>query len=280
MNSIERPPISVDAKTGPELKRLAYAAVPLDPWRAEHPSRPGVPYFVASLESIEEIADASFSRPGAKGLSGELRDLVKVALWGTQTQRVDYNHDHPIPAELRGSDPALERACLGTATPADLLDVFLRYPDMQSVELAKLTHPFDFGATDEMNNVITRLLSERLNSNEPMGSPRYRVKRLFNEIPAQIIVRKRDVDVIDPNASEFELCRVIERTSLLLRGDKEAQNGYDAASWERFGRILKGAGADPEKLSDLTKRIELQLANGIRPLWMQPLTTSYYIRRV
>ncbi|MFS8120654.1 MAG: hypothetical protein ACMG55_19520, partial [Microcoleus sp.] len=260
-------------KMNPEYKRLAFSAVPLDPWTAKHPLELGTPYYIASLDHIDKIVSESFELSGGFGLGHELEELVKVSLWSAQSQRLQYNHDNPVPLELRAADVRVERACQGYASPEEVLDIFLDHPEFHALELAKLTHPFDYAAADEMTERMTRVLDERLGARPPVENPHYKLKRKELDTQALVLARKASTNI---NVNGEQLC-VVERKSFLLRGDAGAVSNYDIDRQKRHVRLVM----NDERLDELTGRVEVFLSQGeTPPRWLQPLTTSYYIYRV
>src|SRR6266536_3965400 len=151
-----------------------YLAVPLDLPISDTQER--VAYNRDSLERIQKVlADAvgcaleagwvedtpeDTKRNNGKGLTKRISTLVDLSLTQSHVTRLFLNRhfDEVLDAT---EDPRIVKAAKGTALPADLMGLLVEYPALQSVELAKLSHPLNSFATSAMDKDIhTTVLSQ------------------------------------------------------------------------------------------------------------------------
>ena len=250
-------------------ERLPYGAVPLDPWKALHPEN-GMPYYNTSLDRIAMMAGSAVEAAIGDGrlrnpdTAASMHDLLLVSLIDAHTRRLLHNsHANLEDVASIAERVTFEAALEGTARPDELYDLLRAHPEMGSIELAKLTHPFDFTGSAEMDGVVRELLAHRI---EPVEEkPRFKVKRVDPNLPALIVVRKQ---VVGAELLDDGFIELIERRSLLVRGDDEA-----TAQVPYVDRMIK----NPERRDELTDRIESQLPDADNStVWLQPTTTSYY----
>jgi len=259
-----------------ELKphRLEYGAVSLDPWRAiDHET--GDNYVDASTRRISvELQKALISAVEAgwvqsPELAKKLYDFMEISLYDAQMRRIVFNDARSDALDDMRSDQRVLRAIEGLATPSDLLEILVDYPDLGSIEMAKLTHPLDFDATRAMDADVCETAISRFGAIDP-EEPRYKMKRVDAEIPAGIILRKQ---VIAGGDTPNGLIQVVQRRSFLVRGD-------DGVSLDPYlARKVK----NPDRLPELIDKIDghLLVAGGdVDSAWLQPLATSYYAKYV
>lgn len=256
--------------------RLPYGAVPLDPWRATHVS--GVSawhnYYVnGSNIRIERrlqqamINDDWFKR---EPLAHDLHDLMRTSLRDSQNRRVEMNGRTRMPQEIIDTDERARHALDGTATPGELFTLLVDTPELGSLELAKLSHPFDFEAPREMQREVDELLLQ--SGGELLDSqPRYKVKRSDSTIPAAILLRKQDL-MDFPVDDDGALVRVVERQGFLIYpGDGMRDNAH-------FARLFR----NPANHTALFAMTENYLVGHDKPTygWVQPQATSYYAKYI
>lgn len=249
-------------------QRLEYGAVPLRPWQAIYPGTE-VSYFEASRQHLEEKAQQAVTE------SPYLRDEERVqfgkflteSLLATHANRVDYNHDS-FETLNNLDDPCenLQYAYDGLATPRELTDILRTHPEIRALELAKLSHPLDFAATRAMDDEIIKTL-ENNNAKTLTTDTRYKRKRLRDDIPALIVVRKTELGDI---AVDNGVIRVTQRQSLLVRGDVQPEN-------VALARMVK----NEQRFDELIEQIETYLRpENFDPSnqFVQPAATSYYAK--
>jgi hypothetical protein len=252
-------------------ERLPYAAVPLDPWRAKHPNT-GSSYYATSLNRISDITDRSIATAIEDGrilsvdTAQALHHFIGTSLLDAHTRRIMHNGQTNLEgiSEPESVEP-LTLAMDGLAHPDELYRLLRDNPQLGSVELAKLSHPFDFNASEEMDDVVRSVIASEGELHDEV--PRLKVKRVDGSIPASIVVRKR---VVGAQMVEGGFIEVVERRSLLVRGDEEA-----TTEMPYVDRILK----NPARRDELAELINARLKDpDPETVWLQPTTTSYYAR--
>lgn len=257
---------------GPEVAprvRLPYGAVPLAPWQAVHPET-GALYYNSSLNRIADLTDEAIQIAMEDGrlqdptISHSVHELLQGSLMDAHTRRILHNSHANLDEIAKVANPVMFEAALqGVARPDELYDLLRQHPEMGSIELAKLTHPFNFAGSEQMDQVVRGMLSPRAELVDE--APRYKVKRVDPTLPAAILVRKR---VIAAELLNDGFIEVIERRSLLVRGDAEAIEEVPYVD-----RMVK----NPARRDELTERIEAELKSDDTSIaWLQPTTTSYY----
>lgn len=263
--------MSPEYRTAEPRQRLEYGAVPLLPWQAKYPGDDeNRSYFEASRLHLEEKNNEAFE--SKQHLIGDLsiKAFMLESLLATHTNRIDYNHDSfDVLNNLEEECAALRYAYDGLATPSELTDILATHPEIKALEIAKLSHPFDFDASEGMDIAVMAMLDEK--QALTVGSPtRYKIKRRNQDIPAAIVVRKTELGNIAVDAG---VIRITQRQSLLVRGDVASPG--DIA----LPRIVKNEPREDE----LIQRIESHMS-GDKHLknpfsqFVQPATTSYYAK--
>jgi len=169
-----------------------------------------------------------------------------------------------------GGDERHERALRGEAMPLELLSLLEDFPELQSIELAKLSHPLDAAASKEMAVEVDQAIIA-LGEEVAPAAPYYKPKGLAPILPAATVLRKQ---VVADYATEKGRIQVLRRETLLVRGDKEVR-GFDPDLPE-FIR-------DDVLFGELAEKIE-RYSGAFDTLpdlrWLQPLATSYYAKYV
>lgn len=257
-------------------QRLDYGAVPLDPWSVDEDSAES--YWQASQARIETrltlaMRDAATRRGWVESpeLAARLYEFVGASLYDSQKRRIDLN-----PMRLDGivdlSDPRAMNAKAGTATPGELLALLIDYPKLESLELAKLSHPLDTAATEVMDADVNNTLITYENGVLVRDAPYYKdMKRYDATIPAGIVLRKQRLMLLP---TDNGMLQVVQRRGFLVRGDDQAKQGILD---EYLDRKIK----NPDRFDELTHKIEAYLSHlHLHPdlVWLQPIATSYYAK--
>lgn len=264
-----------DAEPQPR-QRLQYGAVPLDPWKASFHHRQQT-YWNASIQRIQRklrstMVDQDWFR--VEDQAHELHELMNTSLIHSHYTRLDKNAlaDTRLVEEM--GDPRLDNARMGLATPEELFTLLVDYPELRSLELAKLSHPFDFDATHDMDEALEDLIlgadGEILD-----GDPRYKVKRVDANTPAAIILRKRDM--MDFPMEGGAKVRIVHRQGFLVF------NGNGMSDGQNFERFLKQPRFIPLRNHALGAMVEHYLdtyPQGQPYGWVQPQATSYYAKYI
>lgn len=269
-----------------DAPRLDYGAVPLDPWKAAD-LHDGVPYATASYRHISEKLSRAMLEASERHwvespeLMANLYEFLEISLYDSQQKRIERNPTG-IDGVVADSDERIVRAKNGTATPSELLEILVDYPQLGSVELAKLSHPLDFAATEAMDKDVYGILATKTNGEMLQETPRYKVKRRMGKLDADdddfvaaIILRKQALMNFETSHGTIQ---IVQRRSFLVRGDKEARMIND--------RDLAVMIEDDGNFEELTEKVESYL--GLEPdllqdlgvKWLQPTATSYYAKYV
>lgn len=259
-----------------DAHRLEYGAVPLNGWSAQDHDSPGEWYTVASLDRLRAKASVAVGKAveghqwATPAVAADLQDIIERSLVDSHLQRIDRNVT--FVEQAKTADERFERAAKGLATPAELLTMLLDYPDLGSIELAKLSHPLDSTATYPMDIDINNLLG-KFDASE-VWPAKYRTKTIDETIPAITVLRKQIVGRIDDVA-------VVRRQAFLVRGDNGAMEELDDPYFDR-----KLRDSDPNRRrreGEVYPLIEAYLPG--MPMtpelkWLQPIATSYYAKNV
>lgn len=250
-------------------KPLEYGAVPLAPWQATDP-RTGENYVTASTRHVSEklqramfhlVADSAIDLPERLDAVGR---FMEVSLYDTQMRRIDLNAKL-LDGLVDNADRRVKRAKRGVARPDELFGILVDYPKIESIELAKLSHPFDEKASTPMDIAVYSML-ESAGAEMLHEDPRYKMKRVDETIPAGIVLRKEAMANLETDHGTIQ---VVRRESFLVRADE----GVSPDPY--LGRKIK----NPERIDELKVKIEAYLSD-ISPelMWLQSQATSYYAK--
>jgi hypothetical protein len=270
-------------------ERPEYGAVPLEPWAAMEERRRWLrrkkqeTYLAASVLRIQGRIDTAFEAAveqhdwvESPELSLELRELIEASLYDSQRRRMEFNPGVLNDGMVDMDDERVEKAKNGTASPYELLSLLMDYPKLGSLELAKLSHPLDATATDEMDGEVMFALG-RKHFDFVDEAGRYKTKTIRPDIPAMTVLRKQTVAELDlPDG----LLQVVQRKAFLVRGDEEARAEND----ELLDRLVRNT----DRHDEIHEKIEAWYPYARRlpaeweaaRKWLQPLATSYYAKYV
>jgi hypothetical protein len=256
------------------LCRLEYGAVPLDPWHAKDQDTGGNYVDMSTRrissglrEAVVSVAETDWVQ--SPDLSEKLYDFMEVSLYDAQMRRIVFNDARSDMLDDMRGDWRIVRAIEGLATPGELLDILVDHPNLESIEMAKLTHPLDFTASLAMDMDVLEVVLSRFGG-IASGEPYYKMKRVDLEIPVGIMSRKQVIAAGDTSSG---LIQVVQRRSFLIRGD----NGVSLDPY--LARKLK----NPDRLSELIEKVDSRLltnSGNMDSAWLQPMTTSYYAKYV
>lgn len=261
--------------------RLEYGAVPL---------LPEADYATEANKGIMQKLQLSIAAEFDKGniehyeTLGALYDLMESALYQSQQARIERNPTRQfkeilvnfedqkrmadeigVPFEI---NPAIERVRDGVATPADLLALLVQFPELGSIELAKLSHPFDYGVAKEMDRDVYATLDLAGATMLTGNDARYKRKGVSKTVPAAIVLRKQTIAEL---LTDDGVIQVTQRRGFVARGDE----GVSADVY--LQRKVRSA----DRFDELSEKIEgyVEYEGQIpEPRWLQPLATSYYAR--
>lgn len=269
----------------PLTGREPHVATPLDAWRVSDAD--GTSYVEASIRLAERrLAD----HEEASGIvtPAWLKDFISISLNAAITKRCVQNtevlHRHnknQFAIENDDLKDVFERAKVGDASPAELIWLVTELPTIPSVELAKLSHPFDWQTSLAMDTVVNTSINE-LDPNARWrgrgANPRHKLMRATREDNprAIILTRKRDV------ASMWNRTLVVKRSSLVLRFDDEVsvprQLQLAAKTWVSLAKQRDAKDSMDMAAKAVGGFVEeaLALPYNQRPEWLLPTATSYY----
>lgn len=304
-----------------ESLRSEHAPVPLDPWNAMHPLYDQESYLLASTSRIGEILDEAF----AEGLgwwaespyhAAILYTFMQDALFEAQMKRFHHNavrtpvskeeylDDDPVEIVdketveknklplgiielLDRNDPIVKKALKGNATPKELVYLFKENPILESVELAKQSHPLDFTATRKMDYDINLVIDE-CDALRTESSPKYEVLN-FDEVNDVMIVERKQIIAMIAEEGLTPIA-FVKREILILRGDDDATDGNHLMRRRMRDSQKHHELQEPKRLDELWEKAEIYLSylneeQNLRRVdvnpqvkWIQPLTTSVYLR--
>jgi hypothetical protein len=269
--------------------RLPYGAVPFAPWTAVERSGAwplrgkSETYLSASTRRIHNrVSDAmtdatnDFQWVDSPELAEVLRDMIEVSLFDSQCRRIERNPDISGLIAMDQDDKRIEKAKNGTASPAELLTLLLDYPELHSLEIAKLSHPLDASATETMDGEVLYTLAY-LGFDVIPEAGRYKMKTNRSEIPAATVLRKQTMASLETPHGVVE---IVQRKAFLVRGDAEARAEVDHYP----NRMVKNENRHTE-LFEAMEALTIQPGGEPTPSdrkrkWLQPLATSYYAKYV
>lgn len=233
-----------------ELERLVvgrpeYAATPLNSYSLKED---GEPYIQGAIDYVNGKFAANLAAlPEAP--SEPVTELLVASINAAVFNRVHENIGKTIPADTdEATAEIFARACKGFAGPDELLTLLSRYPHhLKSLELAKLTHPFDWKATEEMDVAIDDTLTNAgfsMRGGTRTQNVRYYYLRADNpdNPQAMMFVRKADIGVRQADGGSI---MVVKRDSLVVDIADESMTAVadEARKWlkaDETQRMIKG----------------------------------------
>lgn len=284
--SIKKPGGSDESSNPPQSKERAsqplgvsYAPTPLNPYELQIS---GLPYIGIARQKIHDIFIRNLNNLSEKP-SQAVVDLLEVSINSALFRRFENNSGKAIPPDCDETTARLfSRACLGNASPDDLLNLLMLSPaDLESIELAKQTHPFDWTATTDMEIVIGQA-KKQYGMQEIVDSVRYYYTRSDDAIKptAIIMIRKTDVSQLPTPKGRVTLT---QRDSIVLDLDRcetrDVRKEFKA--WLRSDdakESIHGSRKTPYFGSEVTKFLETQLSTPLeyRSAALYPGVRSYY----
>jgi len=310
----------ITSESPSSVRRLEYGAVPLDAWRALDPLEPEelarrerrlyklkawilghvfnwkeqkqLPYASASIGRITDKSRTAVIDAMEHGWVDLSRDeeaperataiakLVELSLYDSHMQRVNRNSCY---ADLDEADKRVAHAKAGLATPAELLELLQEYPQIGSIELAKLSHPLDWDAPFAMDEDVYKTVSDQLGDLHPIA-PAYKAKTINADVPALTALRKQTIGMYETQEGPLH---VVRRQAFLVRGDEEAQEEQNDGHLDRKvrNRTQVRKGEDPydryeQELFPLVEDTVHMLDHVPYAKFVQPLATSYYVKNL
>lgn len=270
----------------PLPRRLEYGAVPLNAWNAcDTDGDEKLSYALASIHRITAKSKEAMQMALDHGwvpqkiddneetlhLSDALGELIEMSLYDSHMQRIDRNSAIGALANPN-NDPRIEHAMMGRATPGELLSLLRDYPELGSIELAKLSHPLDSAAVGPMDKDVYDTLVQQWGELSP-EAPCYKTKTMVVDIPATTVLRKQVVGSYDTPGGTIAVMR---RQAFLVRGDDEAKASADDPYLDRK---VRNRSRHEEIFPEIEQALPL-LDEEPYVKWLQPLATSYYAKNL
>lgn len=260
-----------------------YAPTPLNPYELDFN---GVKYITLASDAINAIFWQNLARLPRRPAQSVI-DLLEVSVTSALYRRFENNSGKAIAPDCDDMAAELfQKSCLGLATPNELISLLAHQPaDVQSIELAKQTHPFDWEATSEMDATIMSMLdSNGFEASYQTGQTNLR--HYFTRVddidkPATIImIRKEDVGLKQTGYGRIIVtCRDSLALDLAQCETKEVKKEFQ--SWLKSDEAKEniiGAKKTPYTGSIVTGFLESQLAKPCleRSPALYPGVRSYY----
>lgn len=262
--------------------RPSYAPTPLNPYDL---TKDGVPYITKALETIDAVFAKNLLRLPERPPEVVI-DALRISVTNAMFRRFEANSGKSLPSDCdEVSAELFVKACLGLATPDDLLSLLQSAPQaIQSVELAKQTIPFDWQAAHRMDMVVQETLHVHgfKEVDEAERQPRhYYLWRDESAKPnAVIIVRKATVGV-SPYETGNQLT-VVQRDSFVidLIHQDATEFSRELRLWLQCDETKRTKGArklryDGTQLSNFIEE-QLAVAPDHRSAAIYPGVRSYY----
>ena len=263
--------------------RLPWSPTPLNPFKL---SRDSKPYLTASLETIDRVLDGVLETPMAKDAPDYVQQLMPSSVRGALLRRFYGAHakvasDH-TPLEL------FDKAEMGSASPEESIALLELDPAISSVELAKLSHPYQWESAEHMDMdkaVVNALETFGFQASED-PAVRYILAGVddIQDLHAVNMVRKVDLGIIDGVNGPMN---VVKRDSYLL--DLAADIDGFADVRKECQRFVNGIYRENPKFGGKTVRYDHghnRLPNvveaGIRNSadYLYPAVSSYYVHTI
>jgi hypothetical protein len=228
---------------------------------------------------------AAYSRVNEEVLrlpEGRLREMGQISLFrsiavqGDRNDKVNtlgYLDNQTIDQDL------LERAKWGGAEPDELINVLHQLPHLEAIEIARHTHVGRWDTAKELDvPVAAALLKPHLGTQLTADMPRFKLKSNIEDLSAQVIERKQRI--------AFHLGRSI---ATIRRINVMVDMEHPEVDSELVNKILNTI--EDHRQSTNSKAVDheahaprvaqvlqpyLDLPVDLRPVWLQPLVTTYY----
>jgi len=267
--------------------RPEYAATPLNPYSLREDG--GVAYIRNAQQYIEKILQGNLQRLHFSPPETVV-ELLETSVNSALFDRAQENQNKTIPLDCDEEIALLfEKACRGFATPDELLELFMHYPEtLGSIELAKQTHPFDWRATEKMDIAVDEALSGgdfSMRGHERTQNVRYYYLRAddFHDPKAIILRREADIAV---NRLPKGSAVAVQRDSFVLdlTHDDAGASRQEVTKWMRQLRYdqVDGSAIPYNGGAQLVDFVNTQLTTQRerRSPAIYPGVRSYYVKNV
>lgn len=270
-----------------ERWHLTSAATPLNARGLLEPGSENRLYVHEALDHVNEILRDAIGRSNRDKISPRAFGHLEIAVQSALFARIEENEQKSIPADCdEWSADLFQRACLGVATPWELLALLATFPGhLNSLELAKQTHPIDWLATDDMDVEIEALLSDTgaiIRETERTQNVRYGLTRVDDVINPEVatFVRKAEKGLV-PLDDGF--LTIVQRDCLVvdMTHSDAASIGAQMREWLAAPEVrerIRGSHKIPYAGDELREFVSEQLATQetLRSPALVPAVRSYY----
>lgn len=270
-----------------ERWHVTSAATPLNARGLREPGSGNRLYVHKALDYVGEILHDAIVRSNDR-ISPRMFGQLEIAMQSALFARIEENEQKSIPPDCdEWSADLFQRACLGVATPWELLALLATFPDhLRSLELAKQTHPIDWLATDDMDIEIEALLSDTgavIRETERTQKIRYSLTRVDDVINPQVatFVRKAEKGIVPLDDGGF--LTIMQRDCLVMdmTHDDTAIIGTHMRQWlatQGAREQIRGSKKVPYSDDTLREFVSGQLATQetLRSPTLVPAVRSYY----
>jgi len=199
------------------FERPMYAPTPLNPYALE---KDGEPYVTHAQAVIMDLFTRNLDELRVRPPDAVI-NLLLMSVNSALVQRFEENGNKFIPPDCDEVTAELfVKACLGRASADELIDLLARHPgSIQSIELAKQTHPFKWGVTSAMDIEIDTMMTRNdftRHTNVYTQDVGHYVMTAddIRQPSAAITVRKADVGMKQISSSERIV--VVQRDSFVV----------------------------------------------------------------
>jgi hypothetical protein len=144
------------------IERMRVAATPLNPYFL---TKDGVAYTETAPSALEDLFINNLKERVCEDTapSPHIVDLLRGSLLAALFQRFDKHNGITIsPDSPHEVVDLYARACLGMASPSQLVDLLIKSPEIKALELAKVSHPFEWlERHSPIDNVIDSTIKDR-----------------------------------------------------------------------------------------------------------------------
>jgi len=275
------------AERSAKLAREPWAPTPLNPNMVY---KDGRIYMNAAVETIDEIV-ADASRYAEKhDVPDHVNALVWPSLMGALMKRFENNSGkHLLPGRSTEVVSHFAKAELGASTPRELIALLDEAPELEGVELAKISHPYEWHATREMDELVAdAILGYGISPLEDDATPRYYFTRADNpnDPKSIVVIRKEPVGVLADTKNKVKIMKrnsyIVDLSHPLLQRDygqvyEEFIEWLDIVKEDKnLRKAVQGGGKLRYDEPKLAAASETALEFDAHNEYLYPTTSSYY----
>jgi hypothetical protein len=271
-----------------ERWHLTSAATPLNARGLLVPGSNDRLYVHEALDHVNDVLHGAIQRSAGDRISSRVFGHLEIAVQSALFTRIEENEQKSIPADCdEWSVELFQRACLGVATPWELLALLATFPDhLQSLELAKQTHPTDWLAADDMDVEVDALLHDTeaiIRETERTQNVRYGLARVDDTMNPEVatFVRKAEKGLVPLDDGGH--LTIMQRDCLVvdMTHDDAMNIGKHMRGWLAIPETkeqLRGSRKVPYRGDALREFVSEQLATQetLRSPALVPAVRSYY----